>query len=164
MYTCFCRWEVVNTIPAHLQSQKGKYLFAYFLGNEPHQERICFAVSEDGYNFAALNDNKAVITQTLGTKCVRDPYILKAKDENGTPCYYIVATDMDAMQGWTSNHSIIFWKSYDLISWTDEYVLDIRDFKGWEKCNRAWAPQIIFDETVGKYMVYLEILRLIFDF
>ena len=55
----------------------------------------------------------------------------EAKDENGKDCYYIVATDMDAMQGWVSNHAIIFWKSYDLINWEDEHVLDLRSFEGW---------------------------------
>ena len=146
---------VVNDYAWPVVSKDGAYLMVYFVGNAPEEQRLHFAVSEDGYNFVALNDNEAVITQTLGTKCVRDPYILKAKDEKGVPCYYIVATDMDAMQGWVSNHSIIFWKSYDLVNWEDEFVLDMRDFEGWEGCNRAWAPQIIYDETVGKYMVYL---------
>lgn len=146
---------VVNDYAWPVVSKDGSYLMVYFVGNEPEQQTIHFALSADGYNFAALNNNEAVIEQTLGTGCVRDPYILKAKDENGKDCYYIVATDMDAMQGWTSNHAIIFWKSYDLINWEDEFVLDIRSFEGWEGCNRAWAPQIIYDETVGKYMVYL---------
>ena len=43
------------------KSTNGKYLFAYFVGNEPEQERIHFAVSEDGYNFEALNNNEPVI-------------------------------------------------------------------------------------------------------
>lgn len=136
-------------------SRDGAYLMVYFVGNEPHEQTIHMAVSTDGYNFAALNNNEAVIEQTLGTKCVRDPYILKGKDENGKECYYIVATDMDAMQGWVSNHAIIFWKSYDLVTWEDEYVLDFRTFPGWEGCNRAWAPQIIYDEEKEMYMVYL---------
>ena len=29
---------------------RNRYLFAYFLGNEPEQERKCFAVSDDGYH------------------------------------------------------------------------------------------------------------------
>ena len=149
-------WNLaVNDYAYPAVSKEGGYLMVYFVGNAPEEQRLHFAVSSDGYNFQALNNNEAIIEQTKGTGCVRDPYIFKAKDEKGVDCYYIVATDMDAMLGWTSNHSIIFWKSYDLISWTDETVLDIRDFKGWEGCNRAWAPQIIYDETVGKYMVYL---------
>lgn len=149
-------WNLaVNDYAYPAVSKEGGYLMVYFVGNSPEEQTLHFAVSSDGYNFAALNNNEPVIEQTMGTGCVRDPYIYKTKDEKGIDCYYIVATDMDAMQGWTSNHSIIFWKSYDLITWTDEFVLDIRDFKGWEKCNRAWAPQIIYDETVGKHMVYL---------
>ncbi len=136
-------------------STEGAYLFCYFVGNAPEEQTIHFAVSSDGYNFEALNGNEAVIDQTMGTGCVRDPYIFKAVDEKGEDCYYIVATDMDAMQGWTSNHAIIFWKSYDLVNWQDEYVLDFRSFEGWEGCNRAWAPQVIWDEDAGKYMLYL---------
>ena len=131
------------------------YLFCYFVGNSPEEQTIHLAVSTDGYNFQALNNNESVIDQTLGTGCVRDPYICKAKDTEGKDCYYIVATDMDAELGWTSNHAIIFWKSYDLVNWEDEYRLDIRDFEGWENCNRAWAPQVIYDKQAGKYMVYL---------
>lgn len=145
----------VNDYAWPVVSKDGAYLMVYFVGNAPEEQTIHMAVSTDGYNFAALNNNEAMIEQTMGTGCIRDPYILKAKDENGKDCYYIVATDMDAMLGWTSNHAIIFWKSYDLVNWEDEFVLDFRTFPGWENCNRAWAPQIIYDEEAGKYMVYL---------
>ena len=50
-----------------------KYLFCYFIGNAPEEERVHFAVSEDGYNFKALNSNNAVITQTLGKKMLPRP-------------------------------------------------------------------------------------------
>ncbi|MBE6785645.1 MAG: hypothetical protein E7538_05335 [Ruminococcaceae bacterium] len=139
--------------PAH--STHGAYLFCYFTGNEVSEQTIHLAVSTDGYNFKALNNNEPIIEQTKGTGCVRDPYIFKAVDEKGKDCYYIVATDMNALEGWTSNHRIIFWKSYDLISWEDEYLLDFRQFEGFENCNRAWAPQVIWDEKEEKYMLYL---------
>ena len=132
-------------------STDGAYLFCYFTGNSPEEQRIHLAVSTDGYNFKALNGNNAVITQTLGEKCCRDPYILKANDG----FYYIIATDMDAEKGWTSNHCLVTWKSADLINWTDETIIDIRDFGGeFANTNRAWAPQAIWDENVGMYMVY----------
>lgn len=136
-------------------SMYGAYVFCYFVGNEADEQTIHLAVSTDGYNFEALNGNNAVIEQTRGTGCVRDPYIFKAVDSEGKDCYYIVATDMNALEGWTSNHAIIFWKSYDLINWEDEYRVDFRDFSGFENCNRAWAPQVIWDEEEGKYMLYL---------
>lgn len=133
------------------ESQNGKYLFCYFVGNAPDEERIHFAVSCDGYNFEPLNGNEAVITQTLGKKSVRDPYIFKGEDG----FYYIIGTDMTASEGWTSNHALITWKSADLITWTDETVVDIRDFGGaFASTNRAWAPQALWDAEKGQYMVY----------
>ena len=135
-------------------SLKDAYVFCYFVGNEKDEQTIHLAVSTDGYNFEALNGNKPVIEQTKGTGCVRDPYILRAKDENGKDCWYIIATDMNALEGWTSNHCLITWKSYDLINWFDETVIDIRQFEGFETTTRAWAPQAIFDSEKGMYMVY----------
>lgn len=135
-------------------SREGAYLFCYFTGNEVNEQTLHFAVSTDGYKFEALNGNEAVIKQMMGTGCVRDPYILKGPDENGKECYFIIATDMNALDGWTSNHALITWRSYDLINWTDETVIDIRSFEGFENTNRAWAPQAIWDSEKEMYMVY----------
>lgn len=133
------------------KSQSGKYLFCYFVGNEPHEERIHFAVSEDGYNFIALNNNEPVIIQTKGKKCVRDPYVFKGQDD----FYYIIGTDMKCTEGWTSNHALVTWKSKDLVTWIDETIIDIRDFGGeFANTTRAWAPQAIWDEKEHKYMIY----------
>ncbi len=145
---------VFNNYAYPAVSRNDAYLFCYFVGNETEEQKIHLAVSKDGYNFKALNGNKAVIEQKKGTGCVRDPYILKAVDENGKDCYYIIGTDMNALLGWTSNHCLITWKSYDLVNWIDETVIDIRQFKGFENTTRAWAPQAIYDESVGMYMVY----------
>lgn len=135
-------------------STEGAYLFCYFVGNEVNEQTLHFAVSTDGYHFKALNGNEAVIEQTKGTGCVRDPYILKGADENGKECFYIIATDMNALEGWTSNHCLITWKSYDLVNWIDETVIDMRQFEGFENTNRAWAPQAIWDAEKEMYMVY----------
>lgn len=131
-------------------SQEGKYLLVYFSGNLPEEERIKYAVSDDGYNFVPLNDNNPVVTQTLGTQCARDPFILRGEDG----CFYMVATDMKSELGWTSNHAIVTWKSEDLVNWTDETIIDLQDVKS-PLTNRAWAPQAIWDEDKGMYMIYL---------
>ena len=132
-------------------SETGKYLFCYFVGNRPEQERIHLAVSRDGYNFEALNGNEPVITQTKGKLCVRDPFILDGKDGY----FYIIGTDMKCEEGWLSNHALITWRSADLIHWTDETVIDIRDFGGeFAATTRAWAPQSVWDENEQKHMVY----------
>ena len=130
---------------------RNKYLFAYFLGNEPHQERICFAVSEDGYHFKPLNGNEPVIIQTKGKQCVRDPYIFKGQDD----FYYIVGTDMKCIEGWESNHSLVIWRSKDLIDWSDENIIDMCDLgEDFADTTRAWAPQAIWDEKENMYMLY----------
>ena len=92
---------VFNNYAYPAVSKSGSYLFCYFVGNEVNEQPIHFAVSTDGYNFKALNNNEAVIEQTKGTGCVRDPYILKGADENGKDCYFIIATDMNALDGCT---------------------------------------------------------------
>lgn len=128
-----------------------KYLFVYFTGNEPEQERIHFAVSKDGYHFTPLNQNQPIITQTKGKKCVRYPYIFKGKDGY----YYIIGTDMMCNEGWESNHALITWKSADLISWEDETIIDMFDLgEEFADTTRAWAPQAIWDNNEGKYMLY----------
>ncbi len=142
---------VVNDYAWPVVSKDGAYLMVYFVGNEPNEEQIHFAVSTDGYNFAALNNNEAVVEHLLGKTSVRDPYILKGQDG----CFYIIGTDMKATEGWTSNHALVTWKSEDLINWTDETIIDMRDFGGeFAGTNRAWAPQAIWDAEKQMYMVY----------
>lgn len=133
-------------------SKQGKYLFCYFLGNEPDEERICLAVSEDGYHFKPLNSNKPVVKQTKGTLCMRDPFLLRGKD-----CFYIVATDMKSSDGWCSNHGIISWKSDDLINWYDEVAVDFHDFEATKAADKIWAPEAIWDSERQAYMVYYSV-------
>lgn len=132
-------------------SQDGYYLLVYFKGNEPEQERICYAVSQDGYNFTPLNDNEPIVQQTLGTQGARDPFIIRGEGED-EGYYYMIATDMHANLGWTSNHSIVTWKSKDLVNWEEESIIDMQDYV--PLTNRAWAPQAIWDEQKQMYMIY----------
>ena len=82
------------------------YLFVYFTGNSGNQEAIRFAVSNDGYNFRALNDNQPVIDakQISSTGGVRDPHILRGEDGK---TFYMVATDMTSDKGWDSNRAMV---------------------------------------------------------
>lgn len=41
--------------------QTDAYLFTYFTGNGPGGEAIRYAVSTDGYNYRALNNNQPVL-------------------------------------------------------------------------------------------------------
>ena len=134
-----------------VKSKYGKYLFVYFVGNGEGEERLHFAVSENGYDFRPLNNNEAVITQTKGKKCVRDPYAFRGVDGR----VYIVGTDMKCEEGWESNHALVTWCSDDLINWTDETIIDICDLgEKYKNTTRAWAPQAMWDEEEKAYMLY----------
>lgn len=127
-----------------------KYLFCYFVGNRPEEERVHFAVSDDGYNFTALNDNEPVIIQTKGRKCCRDPYIFRDEDNK----FHIIATDMRSDDGWANNNSMVVWDSDDLINWQNERIIDFSQFEETKNANRVWAPQVIFDKFRNEYMIY----------
>ncbi len=127
------------------------YLFAYFTGNAPDQERIYYALSLDGYHFSPINGGNPILTSHSGTGGIRDPYIFRGQDG----AYYMIATDMHADQGWNSNRNLISWRSEDLITWTDETVIPINDkYVSTKGTIRAWAPQAIWDPERGEYMIY----------
>ena len=42
------------------------YLFTYFNSNDPRDEQICYALSDDGYNYTPLNDGMPVIESEDG--------------------------------------------------------------------------------------------------
>ena len=42
-------------------NEKVAYLFTYFNSNDPKDEQICYALSEDGYNYTPINDGMPVI-------------------------------------------------------------------------------------------------------
>jgi arabinoxylan arabinofuranohydrolase len=129
------------------------YLFTYFTGNAVADEAICYAISTDGYNYRALNNNKPVIDSKVisSTGGVRDPHLLRAADGKS---YYMVATDMTSSKGWDSNRAMVLMKSDDLINWKHTVINIQQRFKGHDDLKRVWAPQTIYDSAKDKYMVY----------
>ncbi|MCR5642675.1 MAG: family 43 glycosylhydrolase [Prevotella sp.] len=130
------------------------YLFTYFNSNAPEDEQICYALSDDGYNFTPLNDGAPVISSdTIAlTQCVRDPHILRCEDGK---TFYMVCTDMRSSLGWSSNRGMVLLKSTDLINWQHATVnFPTRYTKTWKNVIRVWAPETIYDRKAGKYMVF----------
>ncbi|WP_281637776.1 family 43 glycosylhydrolase [Flavobacterium marginilacus] len=141
---------------SELKNSKAKttsYLFAYFTGNSGNEEAIRFAVSNDGYNFRALNNNQPVIDskQISSTGGVRDPHILRGEDGK---TFYMVATDMTSDKGWDSNRAMVLLKSDDLINWSSAIINIQKKYPNQENLKRVWAPQTIYDAKKGKYMIY----------
>jgi len=129
------------------------YLFTYFKGNNIKDEAICFAISTDGYNYRALNNNEPVIDskKISSTGGVRDPHILRSEDGRS---FYMVVTDMTSSKGWDSNRSMVLMKSDDLINWKHTVINIQENYKGHEDLKRVWAPQTIYYPAKEKYMVY----------
>lgn len=129
------------------------YLFAYFKGNNVEEEAVCYAISNDGYNYLSLNNNNPVIDskQISSTGGVRDPHILRGEDGR---TFYMVLTDMTSSKGWDSNRAMILLKSTDLVNWTSSIINIQQKYTGQEGLKRVWAPQTIYDPAVRKYMVY----------
>ena len=141
-----------------VSSARNKYLFVYFTGNEPQQEQIRYAVSDDGFHYTPLNGGDPVVASDsiALTGCVRDPHILRTQDGE----YLMVATDMRSSLGWSSNRGIVLMKSRDLIHWQHHTVHFPKRYEGknFAHVTRVWAPQTIYDEQAGKYMVYFSLL------
>lgn len=149
---------VTTNAEAKKQPKMTNYLFVYFTGNEPEKEQICYAVSDDGFNYTPLNGGDPIISSdTIAlAKGVRDPHILRGEDG----LFYMVVTDMRCSLGWTSNRGIILMRSKDLVNWEHHTVNFPERFKGTNFANvtRVWAPQTIYDKKAGKYMVYFSLL------
>ena len=134
------------------------YLFAYFNGNAQWQEQICFALSEDGFNYTPLNNGKPIINSEdiALKKAVRDPHILRGEDG----CFYMVVTDMKSSEGWSSNDGLVLLRSRDLINWSHsaiDFPTEWPDRFDRNTLTQVWAPQTIYDAEAGKYMVYYTI-------
>ena len=136
------------------------YVFTYFTGNNPGEEAIRFAVSLDGYNYRALNNNEPVLeSKTISsTGGVRDPHLLRGADGK---TFYLVATDLLVPEmGW-NNFALILMKSTDLVNWKTSVVNIPKTYPNeFGDVDRVWAPQTIFDEANGKYMVYFSMKKL----
>ena len=143
-----------------LQAKKNytAYLFAYFTGNAPEHEQICYAISEDGWNYTPLNDGKPIIDSKdiARTGCVRDPHILRGADGY----FYMVVTDMKSSLGWSSNRGIVLMRSKDMVHWKSSTVHFPERFAGTHFANvtRVWAPQTFYDKQTKRYIVYFSLL------
>lgn len=136
------------------------FLFVYFegSGDEAQQEQLRFAVSSDGFSWKALNGNRPVVdARTFAESgAIRDPHILRKADGKG---FLMVATDMYAIRdGWTYNPGIVMMTSKNLTQWKENAVNIGRLYpEQFKDAKWVWAPQTIYDERTGKYIVYFSI-------
>lgn len=130
------------------------YLFAHFTsGKTGDKERIWFSVSRDGLNWTDLGGEEPVLTSEIGTKGIRDPFILY--DER-VKKYYIIATDLCTASGnWgdfanRGSRSILVWESEDLINWSEERLCEV----GIDNAGCVWAPEAVFCKEKSQWFVF----------
>ena len=132
------------------------YLFTFFPSNS--DENIYYAVSDNGYDYTVVNQNKPVVTAKDITVMggLRDPHILRGEDGR----FYMVATDMRSELGWSSNRGMVLMRSDDLVTWTCSTVHFPTRYAGTYFANvtRVWAPETIYDPVAKKYLIYFSIL------
>ena len=141
------------TKPAEIA--QGKYLFSYYIEDADNPACIHFSVSEDGYNYSPVNNGEPIIARAAGETGLRDPYIFRKSAGE----LYLIAADIEyAGDSTTISHSFTVWKSADLITWSEESTLELRNFSGFEACASAEAPRAIWDPQAQKFMVYFTAL------
>lgn len=131
------------------------YLFVTFKGQQgPMDEQIYFAISKDGRNWTALNNGNPVLVSKLGEKGVRDPFLLRSHDGKK---FYLIATDLSwALDRSVSrsiragSRSLVIWESTDLVQWSEPRLVAVAP----EEAGCAWAPEAVYDEETGDYLVF----------
>ena len=162
----------VNDSDPMPSASRNKYLFAYFTGNTKDGEKLRYAVSHDGVNFAPLNKGVPVTTVDVpesgegldvyptGTQTsawstghIRDPYVFRAQDGS----FYVLATDLDTqLHGFGNNSKMLVWHLNSLadIDTIEPWAIDVTGMFGAGWVYRAWAPQAIWDPVAEEYMLY----------
>jgi hypothetical protein len=142
--------------PAAAATTYGGYLFAYFAGEGTADgEQIRFAVSRgnDPLRYDVINQGKPVLVSTVGTRGVRDPFIMRKQD--GT--FILIATDLRIYQGagWdasqrTGSRSVVVWTSSNLINWSAPRLTTVMN----STAGNVWAPEAYWDSSLGKYVMF----------
>lgn len=138
------------------EKEYSAYVYTYFRGNiygNGESQHIHMATSEDGFYWTALNKNEPVLKAELGTKGVRDSYLVRSPEGDH---FYLIGTDLDANGGdWgayggNGSRYIRIWETDDLVNWSEERLILIAP----ENAACMWAPETTYDETTGEYVVY----------
>ncbi|MFB8146756.1 immunoglobulin-like domain-containing protein [Microbacterium sp. NPDC056003] len=133
------------------------YVWAFFTGEGAGAERVSLAASKgnDALAWNTLNDGEPLFTSELGTKGLRDPFIIRAPEGDR---FYMLATDLkiDGLAGGfntaqiSGSRYIEVWESDDLVNWSEQrHVKVSSDYAG-----NTWAPEAYWDEERDTFVVF----------
>ena len=154
--------SLASPMKAKAEDYNAGYLWTFFEASGGY-EKIFFGYSKDGLTWEKLNKDENGIPQPIlvndakGSDLgVRDPHIIRAHDGSK---YWILGTDLHAEgggpggSGWNqlnASQNIVVWESTDLVNWSEPNLV----YSGMEEAGCVWAPEAIWDEASGDYLVY----------
>ncbi len=152
----------VQPLPENLDTDyTAGYLWAHF-GTQDGYEKMFFGYSEDGLAWNKLNKVDGVAQAVLENSGagsdlgVRDPHLIRSAEGDR---YWILGTDLHAEgggaggSGWnqlSASQNLVVWESTDLVNWSEPRLV----YAGFENAGCIWAPEAIYDDTTGDYVVY----------
>ncbi|MEU4689417.1 family 43 glycosylhydrolase [Actinoplanes sp. NPDC023714] len=133
------------------------YLFSYFTSEGyADGEQVYHALSNgnDPLHWREVGNGRPVLTSTLGTQGLRDPFIIRSPEGDK---FYQIATDLkiygngdwDAAQR-SGSKSIMVWESTDLVNWTDQRLVRVSP----DTAGNTWAPEAFWSTALGAYVVF----------
>jgi len=146
----------VTVLPLPKAEAKEGYAFAYFTGNDLAGENIYLAASRgnDALKWDELNGGKPVLNSSLGTKGLRDPFVIRSPEGDK---FYLIATDLSIGSGtsWDASQRqgsryIEVWESTDLVNWSAQRHVKVSP----DTAGNTWAPEAHYDAKIGAYVVY----------
>jgi hypothetical protein len=102
------------------------------------------AVSSDGLHWTPLNRNNPVASPALGSRGLRDPFILRKQD--GT--FVVLATDLNGTDWAYQSQYLHVWDSANLRTFSNYRLLKVHSL-----ATHAWAPEACWDAARGQYAV-----------
>ncbi|PWN39801.1 hypothetical protein IE81DRAFT_338323 [Ceraceosorus guamensis] len=151
--------------PHRRQTSKVGYLFVHFYDNYkspgdystyPAGEQIFAHISDgnDATAYKPLNGGAPLLTSNVGTRAVRDMYLVSKPDESQ---HYIIATDLNqtAVGGFGGkflSRSLVIWDSQgaSLSKWNAPRLVEVVP----EEFRMAWAPEAVWDAAKSQFLVY----------
>ncbi|KAF4999935.1 hypothetical protein FGRMN_2173 [Fusarium graminum] len=132
------------------------YAFSYFTGNSVEGEKIYLAASKgnNALDWQELNGGKPVLTSTLGTKGLRDPFVIRSVEGD---TFYLIATDLSIGSGTSWGDAVRkgslyleIWESHDLIEWSKQRHVKVSP----DNAGNTWAPEAFWDSEKNSYVVF----------
>ncbi|SPJ73698.1 related to putative arabinase [Fusarium torulosum] len=132
------------------------YAFSYFTGNSRQGENIFFAASNgnNALDWQELNGGQPVLTSKLGTKGLRDPFIIRSPEGD---TFYLIATDLSIGSGTSWGDAVRkgslyleIWESHDLVEWSEQRHVKVSP----NNAGNTWAPEAFWDSEKNSYVVF----------